>query len=116
MSRKLHHAFTSFLLALVIAFTLSACDSGPQLRSLNHEAKILAFGDSITVGYGVNEGEDYPSQLQQLTQRTVINAGISGEISEEGLQRLPDLLNEHEPELLILIHGGNDILRKLNTE
>ncbi len=42
----------------------------------------------------------------------MINAGINGEISEEGLNRLPALLEQHSPDLLILCHGGNDILQK----
>ena len=45
----------------------------------------------------------------------VINAGISGEISAQGLERLPKLLQEHKPDILILCHGGNDILRKVDS-
>jgi len=48
-----------------------------------------------------------------LSDRAVINAGIPGEISSNRLSRLPALLDKHQPELLILIHGGNDMLRKI---
>ena len=93
-------------------FFLSACGGSPQLPRLSDEAVILAFGDSLTRGKGASERESYPSVLQSLSDRTVVNAGISGEISENGLRRLPGLLETHEPDLLILCHGGNDILRK----
>ena len=77
---------------------------------------IVAFGDSLTYGAGASPQHDYPAVLAELSGHTVINAGISGEISAEGLQRLPELLDEIQPQLLLLIHGGNDILRKLPAE
>ena len=93
---------------------LYACsDSNKQYNALPIDATILAFGDSLTYGTGASKGEDYPSLLATLTGLKIINEGIPGEISSEGLKRLPALLDEHKPQLLILIHGGNDILRKL---
>lgn len=50
--------------------------------------------------------------LAERTGRTVVNAGIPGEETEKGLRRLPGLLDRHRPALLIVCHGGNDILRK----
>ena len=90
-----------------------ACSDPNQANVLSSEATILAFGDSLTYGTGAQKGEDYPSVLASLTSLKIINAGRPGEVSSEGLQRLPKLLDEHQPDLLILIHGGNDILRKL---
>jgi lysophospholipase L1-like esterase len=52
--------------------------------------------------------------LQQNISRTVINAGVPGEITRQGLARLPGLLQRHQPDLVIICHGGNDILRKLD--
>lgn len=76
------------------------------------DTKILAFGDSITYGYNVEKEKNYPSQLAQLLQADVINAGINGEVTSQGLIRLPALLEKHKPQILIICHGGNDIVRR----
>ena len=100
---------------LLLCFSLFSCsDSSEKLTTLPSQATILAFGDSLTYGIGAKPGEDYPALLAKLTKLAVINAGIPGEISSKGLQRLPILLDEHNPELIVLIHGGNDILKKLS--
>ena len=98
-----------FGLLLVIA----ACGKTPSLPPLSDSGVILAFGDSLTYGTGVGNGDDYPAILSHLTAREVINEGIPGEISLAGLKRLPHLLDQYQPELLILIHGGNDMLRSI---
>jgi len=95
---------------------LTACGNEPKLTPLSSEASILAFGDSLTYGTGTSKENAYPAKLSQLSERTVINAGIPGETSAEGLQRLPALLIKHQPELIIICHGANDILRKLDLE
>ena len=101
------------LVVLFFYSILIACSDSSQTIILSNDAKILAFGDSLTYGTGAKKGEDYPSVLASLTGLNIINAGVPGEISSKGLQRLPELLDQHQPDLLILIHGGNDILRKL---
>ncbi len=105
------NAITLVLLSLLL---YSCSDSSNRLSPLSDQDTILAFGDSLTYGTGANKGEDYPTRLAKLTNINVINAGIPGEISSKGLERLPNLLDEHTPSLLILVHGGNDILKKLS--
>lgn len=107
--------YTSLLLILLMA-GLTACDSSPQLTPLSNNAVILAFGDSLTFGTGAERQQSYPARLQGMLSKTVINAGVPGEISKTGLIRLTSLLKRHRPELLILCHGGNDILRHSNLK
>lgn len=104
------------LLIVVLMMGLTACDSSPQLSPLSNNAVILAFGDSLTFGTGAERQQSYPARLQGMLSKTVINAGVPGEISKTGLIRLASLLKRHRPELLILCHGGNDILRHSNLK
>lgn len=97
-------------LLLIALLLLAACSKVPQLPSLGADATILAFGDSLTAGTGATGAESYPAVLAGMTGRRVINAGLPGEISSSGLQRLPELLVREQPALLILCHGGNDLL------
>lgn len=98
-----------------ILLLLTACSSSvPQLPPLAPDSVILAFGDSLTYGNGVGEDDSYPAVLEQLTGYTVVNAGVPGEETPQGLKRLPQLLEEYEPALLVLCHGGNDMIRKRN--
>ncbi|MBW3139846.1 GDSL-type esterase/lipase family protein [Ferrimonas balearica] len=84
---------------------------GPGLTPLPADGTIVAFGDSLTQGVGAGQGEDYPTVLAQLSGLHVVNAGVSGEQTPAGLKRLPQVLAAEQPDLLLLLLGGNDILR-----
>jgi len=98
---------------LLIAAILASCGSGDELRKIPDDGVILAFGDSLTFGKGVAKKDSYPANLSRRTGIRVINSGVSGEISRDGLKRLPSVLEKTKPDLIIICHGANDILRHL---
>ncbi len=102
------------LAVLFLAFALASCgEKPPPLPKLGAEDVILAFGDSLTYGTGAGPEEAYPKILAGLINRQVIGAGVPGETTEDGLERLPAVLDEIKPKLLLLCLGGNDMLRKV---
>jgi acyl-CoA thioesterase-1 len=88
----------------------------PQGKALPKEAVLLCLGDSLTFGYGGGAGGAYPQQLEQLTGYVTKNAGINGDTAEGALARLPALLQENTPGLMLVSIGGNDFLRGMPLE
>ena len=115
MKRMNEANFKRFLIACLFAFLVACSSSQPSLSPLAKDAVILAYGDSLTFGTGANsDTESYPAVLAQLTQRRVVNAGIPGEVSSEGLERLTSMLEQHQPDLVVLCHGGNYLILRLD--
>ena len=106
---------TLLYISFILAF-ISACSDEAKLQPLDANATILAFGDSLTYGTGTSRDKAYPAVLAALINRKVINAGVPGEISAKGLPRLSALIKQHQPDLIIICHGANDILRKLDID
>ena len=85
---------------------------------MSRPAEILAYGDSLTAGYGLPPAESFAAQLERALGRdgvpvTVHNAGVSGNTTADGLARLPRTLSRltARPDLVILELGANDMLR-----
>lgn len=91
----------------------------PQPASPQEDTRpvIAAFGDSLSAGFGVEPGKSYPDDLQRLLDAAgyryhVVNLGVSGDTTTDGVERLPNALAVH-PAIVILEFGGNDGLRGL---
>ncbi|WP_240035685.1 arylesterase [Hwanghaeella grinnelliae] len=94
---------------------LASLLAGPQVTSASEEPVILAFGDSLTAGYGLPQNDSFPAQLSRALASAghpakVINAGVSGDTSAGGANRIDWALAD-EPDLVILELGANDGLR-----
>ena len=123
-------------LAILQVALLSACNQTdvanraetPQIAAVGAqpvtvkgpERLILAFGDSLYAGYGLERGESMPLKVEVLLRKqgvnaTVVNAGVSGDTTAAGRKRLPFTLDKlpRKPDLVMLGLGGNDLLRQI---
>ena len=120
LTSKIKFFKISLALLLGILLTLSASvNSSDQFKNKEYIAVVL--GDSLSAGYGVKIEESWPSVLERNLNALdinirIINAGISGDTTSGGLYRLPKLLEEHKPNLVILELGGNDGLRGMSIK
>lgn len=92
----------------------------PQATAKDTRPVIVAFGDSLTAGYGAPAGHSYPDYLQRDLNALgysyrVVNEGISGNTTKDGVDRLPEVLSFH-PVVCIVSFGGNDGLRGIPIE
>lgn len=109
---NLRNLIIIILMIVGINYYRSTKEVDVQSLSLPFDTKVLAFGDSLTYGYGASPTQSYPAVLSDLLHTNVINEGISGEMSEQGLARLPRVLERVKPDILVLCHGANDMLHK----
>jgi len=106
----------AFITGLLSCAALAACGrEPPRLPALPPDAVVLAFGDSVTYGTGASKGEDWPSLLAGMTGWEIVNAGIPGDTAQAGVGRLPALLEDVAPALVIIEIGGNDFLRRRSS-
>jgi len=89
-----------------------------EAQAKKETGKILVIGDSLSAEYGLKRGSGWVALLEQRIKQygygfEVVNASISGDTTLGGRSRLPALLEEHKPRILIIELGGNDALRGL---
>ncbi|MCW5232273.1 GDSL-type esterase/lipase family protein [Verminephrobacter eiseniae] len=102
------------LFLLAGAWALGACGKRrPRVAALKADARVLALGDSLTVGYGAAPEQAWPAQLAQLTGWQVDNEGVNGDTSAGALQRLEALLSANSYDAVLVGIGGNDMLRSV---
>jgi len=105
-----------FIIASLLLITLTDC-AKREIKNIDSKGtNIICFGDSITFGYGVEPGEDYPTALAKLVSIPVMNMGIDADTSTEALKRLESDVLSRKPLLVIIEFGGNDFLRKIPPE
>ena len=101
---------------LVAPVVVPPAPQGPQRL-------ILAFGDSLYAGYGLDRGQSLPDAVQARLRKdginaTIVNAGVSGDTSAAGRQRFAFALNNmaRKPDLILIGLGGNDVLRQISPD
>ena len=90
----------------IFLFLLIGC-----VCQFSYAQKLMILGDSLSAAYGLQQHEGWPHLLQQDTHWQLVNASISGETTGGGLARLPALLQQHQPDAVLIELGGNDGLR-----
>lgn len=118
MSKTSYWILRHFRAGIVILAGLLIYAGWPSssLYAADQHPKILVLGDSLSAAYGLEQDQGWVALLRERLSDQgypykVINAAISGETTQGGLTRLPQLLKDHQPEIVFLELGGNDGLR-----
>ena len=112
-TRKSFNTFVPFIIWVLFLFVPTTLAGGSS-------PVILAFGDSLTAGFGVPDAQSYPARLQKIIiengyPHQVVNGGVSGDTTAGGVRRIKWLM-KHNPEIVILELGANDGLRGLSLK
>ena len=102
---------TSITILCLLALC-AGCGGHPEARLLSESSVVVAFGNSLTSGTGASKAESYPSVLSGLIGCRVVNAGVPGEVTSSGQRRLPKVLEKDKADLVVICHGGNDMVSK----
>ena len=116
-SVNLYTQSKGYLICGLIAFLAITATSQSLMAA---QQKLMVYGDSLVAGYGLNAGDGFPEQLQDALTAAgsdvkVINAGVSGDTTAGGLARLDWALSDR-PDVIMIVLGGNDLLRGLDPQ
>lgn len=113
MTNPRNGSLRQFILLMAAIALIAACSNKTKEAALPAGSQVLALGDSLTQGAGVIREEAWPDLLANKTGWVVVNGGVNGDTSEAALRRLPNLLEQHNPVLVLVVLGGNDMLRHI---
>ena len=99
---------------LLICFLFTACSSNESIVLSGDN--IICFGDSLTYGTGAPENKSYPAQLSEIIGQPVINAGIPGNTTADGLRRLEADVLSQSPRIVLITLGGNDMKNQVDKK
>lgn len=109
-SRKIQLAIGAAVLVMLAFWALRPSPYSRVTNLGSRGSSVIAFGDSLTAGYGASAGEDYPSRLSAMSGVQVVNAGKSGDTTESALTRIESDVLSANPRIVIVGLGGNDFL------
>jgi len=114
----LNNKLLIFFKTLLISLILISCSDTNKLENVN---KILLFGDSLMSGYGLKENQTLSIILENDLIEAgynirVINGSVSGNTSEDGLDRIEEFVSDSDIDLIVLGLGANDMLRRINPD
>jgi acyl-CoA thioesterase-1 len=109
-------AVTAVAIAIAIFFAWRSRSVSYVCNLHSRGTNVIAFGDSLTAGYGASAGEDYPTRLSALVGVPVINAGVSGDTTDTALARLDADVLARDPRIVIVGLGGNDFLHGVDIK
>ncbi len=96
---------------VLLLICLLAC--APEPLPPQAGTQVIAFGDSLVKGKGASPGQDWVSRLSRQMKITILNKGRNGETTRSALRRLDRDVLSQDPRIVILLLGGNDVLRRL---
>jgi acyl-CoA thioesterase-1 len=116
LSKSLHFLAKITVLAILVTISLSSIYEYAKAQTVNRPLRVIAFGDSITLGTGTTAGNNYVNLLTRYTGITIDNQSISGNTTAQGVARVDADIIAKDPDIVIVFLGGNDILQRVDED
>lgn len=99
--------------ALLVLYVASGCAKKEIVNRDSKGTTIVCFGDSLTYGYGVERGSDYPGILAQKVNMHVVNAGVNSNTTDLAKERVQSDVLKHDPYIVVIEFGANDFMTRI---